>query len=41
MEKKVLDVIEVMSTQDILEAILPMLIFIAIFGLIIILYSDK
>ena len=41
MEKKVLDVIEVMSTQDILEAILPMLIFMAIFGLIIILYSDK
>jgi len=41
MEKKVLDVIEVMSTQDILEAILPMLIFIAIFGLIIILYSGK
>lgn len=41
MEKKVLDVIEAMSTQDILEAILPMLIFIAIFGLIIILYSDK
>jgi len=41
MEKKVLDVIEVMSTQDILEAILPMLIFSVIFGLIIILYSDK